>query len=116
MLAHTKKRHTKKIVLTFTGPVSEQDKARELMESIGFKDTSELRPWRESFPEFADNEPGTALSGARYKEGITQRQLSEKTGIPQRHISEMENGKRVIGRKIARLLSDAINIDYRVFL
>ena len=39
------------------------------MESIGFKDTSDLRPWRESFPEFADNEPGTALSGERYKEG-----------------------------------------------
>ena len=116
MPAHTKKRPTKKIVLTFTGPVSKQDKAIELMESIGFKDTSDLRPWREYFAEFADNEPGTALSGARYKEGITQRQLSEKTGIPQRHISEMENGKRVIGRKIARLLSEALNIDYRIFL
>ena len=86
------------------------------MESIGLKNTSDLRPWRESFPEFADNEPGTALAGARYKEGITQRQLSEKTVIPQNYISEMENGKRVIGRKIARLLSEALNIDYRVFL
>ena len=75
-----------------------------------------MRPWRESFPEFAENESGTALSGARYKEGITQRQLSDKTGIPERHICEMENGKRVIGRRIAHLLSEALNIDYRVFL
>ena len=88
----------------------------ELMESIGFKDTLENAPWMEFFSDFVDNSPSTALSGARYKEGITQRQLSEKTGIPQRHISEMENGKRVIGRKIARLLSDALNIDYQVFL
>ena len=116
MLGHTKKRHTKKIVLTFTGPVSKKDKARELMESIGFKDASENAPWMESFSEFLDNSPGTALSGARYKEGVTQRQLSEITGIPQRHISEMENGKRVIGRKNARLLSDALKVDYRVFL
>ena len=40
----------------------------------------------------------------------------EKTCIPQRHISEMENGKRVIGRKIARLFGEAFNIDYRFFL
>ena len=75
-----------------------------------------MRPWRESFPEFADNESGKVLAGARYKEGVTQRQLSEKTGIPQRHISGMENGKRVIGQKIARLFGEALNIDYRVFL
>jgi transcriptional regulator with XRE-family HTH domain len=54
--------------------------------------------------------------GHGIKEGITQRQLSEKTGISQKHISEMGNGKRVIGRKIARLLSETLNIDYRVFL
>ncbi|MDY6905578.1 MAG: helix-turn-helix transcriptional regulator [Thermodesulfobacteriota bacterium] len=116
MLEHTKKRPTKRVVLTFSGPVSKKDKAVELMESLGFMDTSDSVSWRDAFPEYRDNEPGTALAGARYKEDLTQRQLSDLTGIPQRHISEMENGKRTIGRKNARLLADALNIDYRVFM
>lgn len=116
MLEHTKKRHTKRIVLTFSGPVSERDKAVKLMESIGFKDTSDSIQWKDAFPEFKDNSPGVVLAGARYKEGLTQRQLSDLTGIPQRHISEMENGKRAIGRKNARLLSDALKIDYKTLM
>ncbi|MDY6824683.1 MAG: helix-turn-helix transcriptional regulator [Thermodesulfobacteriota bacterium] len=116
MLEHTKKRPTKRVVLTFAGPVSKKDKAVELMESLGFRDTSDSVSWRDAFPEYRDNEPGAALAGARYKENLTQRQLSDLTGIPQRHISEMENGKRTIGRKNARLLADALNIDYRVFM
>jgi plasmid maintenance system antidote protein VapI len=39
------------------------------------------------------------------------------SGIPQRHISEMENGKRQIGRERAKKLADALHVaDYRVFL
>ena len=38
------------------------------------------------------------------------------TGIPQGHISEMENGKRPIGKEIAQKLGKALNVDYRVFL
>lgn len=72
--------------------------------------------WRMAFPEIAGNQKGIALAGARGKEGMTQKQLSEKTGIPQRHISEMETGKRVIGKKSARLFSKVLNIDYRIFL
>jgi Helix-turn-helix len=41
---------------------------------------------------------GQTLAGARGKEGLSQRQLAALTGIPQRHISEMENGKRPIGK------------------
>jgi transcriptional regulator with XRE-family HTH domain len=80
------------------------------------KSSSDAVPWREAFPEFISNSPGTALAGARYKEGLTQRQLSDLTGIPQRHISEMETGKRAIGRKCARLLSAALKIDYRILM
>ena len=116
MLEHTKKRPTKKISLTFLGPVSKKKKAVALMESLGFQDASGSAPWRDAFHEYGDNELGTALAGARYKEGLTQRQLAERTGIPQRHISEMENGKRTIGRKRAHLLGDVLNVDYRVLL
>lgn len=73
-------------------------------------------PWREAFKEFEGNESGTSLAGGRHKEGLTQIQLSELTGIPQRHISEMERGKRTIGKKNAKLFSKALNVDYRAFL
>jgi plasmid maintenance system antidote protein VapI len=42
--------------------------------------------------------------------------LAELTGIPQRHISEMENGKRVIGKELAKRLGKALKADYKVFL
>ena len=72
--------------------------------------------WRSAFPDLQENEPGTYLAGARHREGLTQRQLAEKSGIPQRHISEMENGKRPIGKENARKLAAALGTDYRVFL
>jgi ribosome-binding protein aMBF1 (putative translation factor) len=72
---------------------------------------------REVFPEFAGNEKGTILKGVRLREELTQKQLSEKTSIPQRHISEMETGKRQVGRKRAEILAEALNVsDYRIFL
>jgi len=59
---------------------------------------------------------GHILVGARTKEGMTQIQLAQLTGIPQRHISEMEHGKRPIGKRHARKFGNALNIDYHVFL
>ncbi|MFH1021049.1 MAG: helix-turn-helix transcriptional regulator, partial [Pseudomonadota bacterium] len=53
------------------------------------------------------------LHGARIREGLTQVQLAQLTGIPQRHISEMENGKRAIGKERARALAKVLNADYR---
>jgi transcriptional regulator with XRE-family HTH domain len=86
------------------------------MKQINFKNAPGSIPWEEAFPEFKENSSGVALAGARYKEGMTQRQLSDLTGIPQRHISEMENGKRSIGRKNGLLLGKALKADYRMFL
>jgi hypothetical protein len=116
MLARTKKRHVDDVTLSFIGPFEMKAKAIEFMQSIGFVDTEAVIPWRLAFPEFVGNEKGTILKGARLREELTQKQLSEKTGIPQRHISEMETGKRAIGKKNAKLFSNALNIDYRIFL
>jgi len=66
--------------------------------------------------EFADNPMGTVLQGVRFREGLTQIELSRNTGIPQRHISEMENGKRTIGKVNARKLAKSMDVDYRIFL
>ncbi len=59
---------------------------------------------------------GVCIRGGRGKEGLTQKQLAELTGIAQHHISEMENGKRPIGKETSKKLAAALNIDYRLFL
>ena len=60
--------------------------------------------------------PAAILRGSRVKEGLTQAQLAEMSGIPRRHLSEMEHGKRPIGKETARKLAQALHCDYRVFL
>ena len=70
----------------------------------------------EVFPEYIGKEPQTAIRAYRHRENITQRELSTMTGIPQRHISEMENGKRVIGKEMAKRLGKALKADYKMFL
>ena len=57
---------------------------------IGFT-SSDSVSWRECFPEIEKNEMGVSLADYRYRESLTQHRLSELTGIPRRHISEMEN-------------------------
>jgi len=114
-----KKRRTETAELRMIGPAKNMGKAVKALSKLGFEDfsDSEPLPWREAFPGHdANSEPGIFLSGARGKEGVTQKWLSDKTGIPQRHISEMENNKRPIGKKNAMKFARALNIDYRVFL
>jgi len=117
MLGHTKKHHTDVVKITFVGPAAAKDEAIKSLLSLGFVDASDSIAWRDAFPEFTDEElPGAALAGARAKEGLTQQQLSDLTGIPQRHISEMENGKRQIGKERAKKLAKVLKVNYRIFL
>ena len=117
MQERTKKHPIESVELRFLGPIVNMAKAVESLKPLGFVDTLDSVPWREAYPEYSEGQLiGKALAGARYREGLTQIQLSEMTGIPQRHISEMENGKRAIGKKNARLFAEALNIDYRIFL
>lgn len=70
----------------------------------------------EVFPELAGKAKQVYLRGIRYREDLTQKQLADLIGIPQRHISEMENGKRPIGKENAKKLAKALNCEYRMFL
>lgn len=63
-----------------------------------------------------DLKPSTALRGARGKEEMTQVELSRRTGISVRRIRDMENDRRPIDEPTARILGEALNIGYRVFL
>lgn len=70
----------------------------------------------EVFPDLVGQGKAIALRVYRTRENLTQRELAEKVGIPQRHISEMENGKREIGKEMAKRLAETLKFDYRILL
>lgn len=74
--------------------------------------------WRETSKERIEKytEAGIMLRGSRYKAGFTQKRLAELLNISQHHISEMENGKRSIGKIMAKRLAEVFKTDYRLFL
>ena len=63
-----------------------------------------------------DMSPAAILRGLRYREGMTQAELARRTGIPQRHISEMENSRRPIATQNARKLAEALSCPPTRFL
>ncbi len=75
-------------------------------------------PWRDAFNEGIEkfSEIGLMLKGGRHKAGLTQKALAGEIGVKPHHISEMEHGKRPIGKNMAHRLAKIFNVDYRVFL
>ncbi len=59
---------------------------------------------------------GLVLRGIRYRETISQKELAEKSGVSQNEISKIENGKRVLGCKVAKRLAEPLNIDYLLLI
>jgi len=60
--------------------------------------------------------PGDALRSLRTMREMKQKELAEKLGIEPRQISDMENGRAPIGKKMAMKLGKALNINYKHFL
>ncbi|MEI6213224.1 MAG: helix-turn-helix transcriptional regulator [Desulfuromonadales bacterium] len=120
MQAHTK---THRIEKDFTKLVLNVPKALvpsilEYADNLIKQDSGDSIPWRESFNRHFQNDTvsGVCLNSARTTKGLTQAQLAELADIPQRHISEMERGKRGIGKDRASRLAKALDTDYRIFL
>ena len=121
MQARTKKRRTSRslVPLCFQVQPKNVEKIRRYVSSLESEEAGEETISAEDFFEkhFAGRpEWAVSLRGYRTREGLTQMQLADATGIPQRHISEMENGKRAIGKERAKILAKALNADYRAFL
>ncbi len=120
MLARTKTRPTDKDYtrLVLNVPKALAPSIREYADNLIKQESGEPIPWRESFNNHFTNETvqGVCLNSARTAKGLTQSQLAELTEIPQRHISEMERGKRGIGKDRALRLAKALDTDYRVLL
>lgn len=61
-------------------------------------------------------EPGFLLKGLRYREGLTQIEFAKQLNISQTNLSAMENGRRTIGKELAKRIANIFGLDYRVFL
>jgi hypothetical protein len=117
MLAPTKKPTTGKYTeMCIRVPIQDVDKIRKLLNDAGHRVDIYEKELFASDEVFPDSHPGQMLRGLRVREGITQAQLSQKTGLHTRHISEMENDKRPIGKVMAKRLAKALNADYRMLL
>ena len=86
--------------------------------STGISKKPDSISWREAAKKDIrkHSEGGQMLRASRFKEEVSQKELAEAIGISQHHISEMENGKRPIGKDMAKRLADFFNVDYRLFL
>ena len=130
MSVRTKKPPTDaQCTLTVTGPMARAATALMALRALGFVEADPPAqrsvdaephatvPWREALPPIPDAErPGRMLRAARMREALSQIQLAQLTGIPQRHISEMEHGKRPIGKDRAKKLAEVLKVDYHIFL
>ena len=114
MLEPTKKPTTTDYVeVRFLIPAKYLDEAKKTMAAYGAEAAGESIPWEMAYPDFNHS---VALRGARKREGLTQKQLAQLLGISQTHISEMEHGKRPIGKEMAKRLAAVLRVDYRLFL
>lgn len=95
-------------------PATKVVEVKKVLASLGvIAEEPESVPWEEVYPDFNGS---VALRGARKREGLTQKELAALAGVSQTHISEMEHGKRPIGKEMARRLAKVLKADYRVFL
>lgn len=59
---------------------------------------------------------GALLKGLRARENLNQIEFSKRINVTQANLSKMENGKRPIGKTIAKRLEKTFNVNYKYFL
>lgn len=126
MSALMKKPLTDAVTITVHGRVERrfrlpQEKAKGLLRLISEFEVDEdeqLIPIDEVFKDLHKKygRSGSVVRGLRAREELTQVELAKKIGVPQSHISQIEHGKRPIGKKMAKRIAAVFNTDYRAFL
>lgn len=123
MRGRTKTRRTKRTRQVTLGarrysvPVAKFEKLQEDLAPHLVDDDRGLS-FDEFFKEADANLPEWAiyLRGLRYRENLTQLQFGEAIGTTQGNVSAMENGRRQIGKDLAKRIAEAFDTDYRYFL
>ena len=102
----------------FIIPKNVMPKFFEFIEPFQVNDDEKFIPADEFFKDFDKKygKVGIAIRGYRSRDGITQIALAKKMNIRQNHLSQMENGKRTVGKAMARKLAAIFNTNYRMFL
>lgn len=119
MPGHMKRRRTKDCAdITWRGqhylvPVKVLDQYKTVVESDGESDSIES-VFGELIHEYG--EPAVLLKGLRTREGLSQVEFAEILGITQQNLSAMENGRRAIGKEMAKRIAEEFDVDYRYFL
>lgn len=116
MSALTKKHHTDIAKISWHGglyvvPI-------EVMERYKVTSDDQYASIDELFSDLTQKygEPGVLLKGLRYREGLSQIEFAKKLNISQTNLSAMENGKRAIGKELAKRIATLFGLDYRIFL
>jgi DNA-binding XRE family transcriptional regulator len=65
---------------------------------------------------FPDSTPGLILRGARGLREMTQAQLGGLIGVSAANISDMERGRRPIGKAMAKRLGQALDYPWKALL
>lgn len=85
---------------------SEVASSQELLSDVGHEQLM-----KHLSPE--GSSPASSLKAYRLRQGLTQQELSKKSGISQANISAMEKGRRPIGLGVAKKLAAILGCDYR---
>jgi DNA-binding XRE family transcriptional regulator len=98
-------------------PLSHQKELEKVLEKYSEDDDTPVA-WEVLAKERIEKykKSGLVLRGMRYREGLSQKQLAEASGITQNEISNIENGKRTVGKKVAEKLAKVLHFDYRMLL
>ena len=59
---------------------------------------------------------GALLKGVRARENLSQVKFAKRIHVTQANLSKMENGKRPIGKSIAKRIEKEFAVNYRYFL
>ena len=59
---------------------------------------------------------GALLKGLRLREGLSQIEFAKKIDVTQANLSNMENGRRSVGKIIAKRIEKVFGANYRYFL
>jgi DNA-binding XRE family transcriptional regulator len=75
-----------------------------------------IRDWDWFKEEESKTTPGEVLRSLRTMRGIRQAALAKKIGVQPQQISDMEKDRTPIGKKMAKKIGEALNINWKHFL
>ena len=128
MSEHTKKHRISAHAHGSTLHITHHDKAYAIPKKIAEKYSVEIKAVKklkkqsgtiQSLFEKLDaqfTKAGALLKGLRLREGLSQIAFAKKINVTQANLSNMENGRRPIGKTIAKRIEKVFGANYRYFL